>query len=132
MSTDCIASESYTEVCKEYFHPQCTRHFNKKAVYLSQYRGVTPIVKEEIQGAHLNGIYKDFAEVLGLEITIQIYNHFKGLQVTFPTKLLSLEYVKGNIIDKYNGSNARELARRYGYSERWIRQIVKENRDKKE
>lgn len=73
---------------------------------------------------HLNGIYKDIAENLGLETAKKIYTHYKGLQVTFPVRFLSKEYIQEKIFREYNGSNTRELARKYQYSERWIREII--------
>ena len=44
--------------------------------------------------------------------------------MTFPIKFLSKEYVREQILNQYNGKNVRELARNYGYSERWIREIL--------
>lgn len=73
---------------------------------------------------NLNGIYKDIAEHLGVETAKMIYNHYKGLQVTFPVRFLSKEYIQEQIFREYNGSNTRELARKYQYSERWIREII--------
>lgn len=78
----------------------------------------------------MNGIYKDFAEILGYEVTVLIFKYFKGLQVTFPTKILSKEYVREKILEEYSGDNIKTLARRYEYSERWIRKIIKSEKKK--
>ena len=75
----------------------------------------------------LNGIYKDMAETLGLEITKLIFESYKGLQVTFPVKFLSSEYIAKSIAEEYNGFNVRELARKYECSERRVRNIIKGN-----
>jgi len=69
---------------------------------------------------HLNGIYKDIANDLGIDIALKIFNHYRGLQITFPTRLLSAEYVKKQLSIEYNGSNIKELSLKYNYSERWI------------
>ena len=54
-----------------------------------------------------------------------IHQAYKGLQVTFPKRLYSKDYVKEKVKYEYNGENLKELSRRYGYSERWIRQMIK-------
>ena len=69
-------------------------------------------------------LYKEIAELLGEENTIILYNHFKGQQVSFPLHLYSGEYIKKCIYEEYNGSNIRELALKYGFTERWIRKIL--------
>lgn len=78
----------------------------------------------ELRNKNLNGIYKDMAELLGVEVTLMVFNHYKGLQVTFPTRILSKSYVKEQIKKEFDGSNTKQLARKYDYSERWIRQII--------
>lgn len=69
------------------------------------------------------------AEVLGIDVTMQIFRYYKGLQVTFPTRFLSKTFVKEQVKKEFNGSNTKELARRYAYSERWIRQMIAEQQE---
>ena len=76
---------------------------------------------------NLNGIYKDFAEHLGMDFAELVFENYKGLQVTFPLKFLSNEYIKTSILEEYDGTNVRELARKYKCSERKVRNIVREN-----
>ncbi len=57
-----------------------------------------------------------------------MYKNYSGLQVTFPTRLESLEHLHTQILNEYDGTNLRFLARKYGYSERWLREIIKENK----
>lgn len=83
--------------------------------------------ERKLKPENLNGIYKDFAEHFGIEITERIYKGYKGLQVTFPVKFLSSEYIAESIIQEYNGSNIRELARKYECSERKVRGILSEH-----
>ena len=46
----------------------------------------------------------------------------------FPLKFYSKEYMAQQIQAEYNGKNVRDLARKYGYSESRVRQILrKEN-----
>lgn len=88
--------------------------------------------EDKIKSEDLNGVYKEFAEILGYEVTVLIYNYFKGLQITFPTKLLSREYVKKKVLKEYNGTNLKFLARKFNYSERWLRNILTTEKNKKE
>ena len=39
------------------------------------------------------GIYKDMVEVLGHDITLKVYEQYRGQQVTFPMRMYSQEYV---------------------------------------
>ena len=74
---------------------------------------------------HLNGVYKELAEIMSFESVVSIYEHFKGQQITFPTRLMSNEFTIRQILNEYNGKNVKELAKKHGYSERWIRNVVK-------
>ncbi len=67
------------------------------------------------------------AEIVGVEKTKLIYENFRGQQVTFPQRLYDREYVTGYVKDHYNGKNLKELSFQFGYSERRIREMLKEN-----
>ena len=69
-------------------------------------------------------VYKEIAELIGEENTVILYNHFKGQQISFPLHLYSVDYIKKCIVEEYNGSNVRELALKYGFTERWVRKII--------
>ncbi len=73
----------------------------------------------------LNDIYKEIAELLGYDDTLVLYTQFKGQQITFPIKLFKSEYIKKLLKQQYDGTNAKELAKTYGYSERWIKELIK-------
>ena len=75
----------------------------------------------------LNNVYKDFANYLGMETALQLYLHYKGLQITFPQRFLSRDYVKKQVLVEYDGSNSKQLARKYGYTERVIRDWLAKN-----
>ena len=74
----------------------------------------------------LNSIYKDIAENFGVDIAVQMYEQYKGLQISFPVRLLSKDYVERQVVAEYDGKNLKVLAREYGYSERWIRKIIQD------
>ena len=69
----------------------------------------------------LHEVYRGLYDLLGEENMWKLYEHYKGYQIAFPTRLYSREYVQKNLQTEYRGNNAKELARKYGYSERWIK-----------
>jgi hypothetical protein len=77
-----------------------------------------------------SGIYKEFAELLGDAATLKIWKRFSGLNVTFPQKLYSEAYRKDYIKNNMDKIKTAELAKNVGLSERRIRQIIKEMREK--
>ena len=88
--------------------------FNGRAVYL---------LKSDLVG--LNDVYRDIADKIGIENTLEIYRMFRGNQISFPSRLFSKEYIHQAIINEYNGENAKQLAQKYNYSERSIWRILK-------
>ena len=75
---------------------------------------------------NLLGIYKEIAEKTSVEMAIEMYQLFKGQQIIFPQKLYCREYICTYIKDNYTGRNIRELSRELGYTDRYIRQVVRE------
>lgn len=55
------------------------------------------------------GIYKDMVEVLGHDITLKVYEQYRGQQVTFPMRMYSQEYVVEYLIKNYNGKNLKQM-----------------------
>lgn len=74
-----------------------------------------------------NTIYRDIADRLGTDMAIEIYSMFKGQQISFPKRLLNPSRIQQNIIREYDGTNIKELAVKYDYSERMIRKIIQDS-----
>lgn len=74
----------------------------------------------------LNNVYKEIADELGLEAAKTIYRMFRGQQISFPLRFMSPEKIREKVIEEFNGTNVRELARKYDYSEKTIRRIIRE------
>ena len=74
----------------------------------------------------LNSVYKEISEKLGMDTAMDIYQMFKGQQVTFPMRFFNAECIRKIILKEYDGTNVRKLAVKYGYSEKTIRRIVRE------
>lgn len=83
-----------------------------------------------IKCEYLNGAYSELANLLGIEAVLKIHSAYRGQQITFPVQLFSKEFLKKQIVDEYNGYNIKQLATKYGYSEKGVRQILKEHIDK--
>jgi len=95
-----------------------------------------PSLRQEARGMNdwLDGIsiedlppqYREMAEIVGLENTLKLAEHFgkSGFYFRSLEPLIARkkeEYIRKN----FNGRNHRELARRTGYSERWVYEILK-------
>lgn len=94
-------------------------------------KGVTLLANSKaITSECLNGIYSELASVLGPDAAVKIHAVFRGQQVFFPVELFSKEFIRGQIISEYDGSNIKQLATKYGYTEKWIKKILKEKLDK--
>lgn len=79
----------------------------------------------------LNHVYREICEATGMDTALELYRLFKGQQVTFPVRFLNPECTKQRIIEEYNGKNTAQLARKYDYSEKTIRRIIKKSLEDK-
>lgn len=86
------------------------------------------ISKEKLKPTHLNGAYAEIAAILGIDATLKLHSRYRGTQISFPVELLNREYIFEQINNEYDGTNVRELATKYGYTEKWIRKIVKDSK----
>lgn len=90
-------------------------------------------MKKEIEG--LNGVYQTIAKVTSIEDCLKIYQQFKGLTINFPTKLMSVDYIRMYLkkeLEKghqFSSLEIQQLARATEYSERQIRRFVSEVKD---
>lgn len=75
----------------------------------------------------LNEVYKEIATELGMEAAQTVYQMFHGQQISFPQRFYKPEGVRQRIMKEFNGTNVRELAKKYDYSEKTIRRIVKDH-----
>lgn len=80
----------------------------------------------------LNGVYDAISELIGFENTVEIYKHFAGSQVNFPTRLFSKDFVLQEAIKNYDGSSEsiNKIAVKYKYSERTVRKLIKAHLDR--
>ncbi|MCY9806099.1 hypothetical protein OXT66_00880 [Lentilactobacillus senioris] len=77
--------------------------------------------KVDVESLHY--FYRGLSEIVGVEAMLKIYNHYKGTQISVPLHLYDRNLSKEKIRVQYDGTNARELSHKYGYSQRWIREV---------
>ena len=70
-------------------------------------------------------VYREISDELGIEAALVIHQMFKGTQVSFPIRFLDTKCVKEMIVKEYDGTNIKALAKKYDYSEKSIRRIIK-------
>lgn len=80
--------------------------------------------KETVTAIDLAEIYAEIAEAIGIENTLLVFDVLKGRQISFPQRIYSKKYVEKFIKENYNGKNIRELSRKFGYTERRVKQIL--------
>lgn len=83
----------------------------------------------KIKGEYLNGAYNELANLLGIDAVLKIYNTYRGQQLSLPVQLFSKEFIIRQIVEEYDGYNIKQLATKFGYSEKWIRKILKDHID---
>ena len=75
----------------------------------------------------LNGVYKEISAELGMDIAISIYKMFKGQQINFPMRLFNPAQIQKRILEEYDGTNIKSLAKKYDYSEKTVRRIIRDS-----
>ncbi|CAM3218470.1 hypothetical protein [Vagococcus fessus] len=77
-------------------------------------------------------VYQDLVKLIGKKNTLLVYEEFKGIQVSFPLKLLDRHYLPTVIYSQRYQKSPKELAKEWGYSERHIKRLLKEMQEKEE
>lgn len=87
---------------------------------------------EENESELFNEVYKEICEAIGLDGAIAVYQLYKGQQITFPIHLFNAKRIQHSIIKEYDGSNIRELSKKYGFSEKTIRRLIKDSLEERD
>ena len=75
----------------------------------------------------LNAVYKEISEQLGMDVAMNIYQMFKGQQISFPVRFFNSLKIQQIILKEYDGTNIRILATKYNYSEKTVRRIIRDS-----
>ena len=86
----------------------------------------TKMSKSEIK--KYAGIYDDLADLLGEEAVELIFKTMSGQQITLPRKLFTQEYVIQQTKGITDQKELKKVAVRYGYSERRLKQLLKQDK----
>ena len=86
---------------------------------LGLWKGAIILKEDKICSKDFAGIYSDIADIVGIEGTKKLFSCLKGQQITFPTRLYTQEYVVKEV-------QRRKLAAEYGYTEKWVRKLIKQ------
>ena len=74
-----------------------------------------------------NEVYKEISMAVGVDAAIKMFQMYKGQQISFPVHLFNSKRIQNSIVEEYDGANIRDLAKKYAYSEKTVRRIIKEN-----
>lgn len=77
---------------------------------------------------NFTGIYREIAKEISVDVAVEMFNLFRGQQVIFPQRLYDQAFIVAYIKENYDGHNIRELSHMFGYSDRRIRQIIRQIR----
>ncbi len=76
----------------------------------------------------INNEFKELIDTIGNEKVQKIVDIFYGKIIYFPKiKETCKQKIKNRIVEEFNGYNYTQLAKKYGYTERYIRKIIKYN-----
>lgn len=77
-------------------------------------------MKETFRADCLHPSYAELFSVVGRDAVLKIYRHYHGSTLQFPTHLYAGEILLATM--RASSKSSRDLARQFGYSERWMRE----------
>jgi Mor family transcriptional regulator len=75
-------------------------------------------------------VYEELEELIGTEATNRLVNYYAGSSIYIPKRIANEQQYQQIRVEFKKGASYRELAMRYGYSERYIRRIVHKTKAK--
>ncbi|WP_308618573.1 hypothetical protein [uncultured Enterococcus sp.] len=79
--------------------------------------------------SYWNEIYQELVKLIGSEHTLLIYQEFHEQQISYPMRLISADAIKRILLNEYDGTNLKKLAKTYGYSERHLQRLLADDGD---
>ena len=89
-------------------------------------RSLPKMDPSKVKSKDLCGVYSEIANLLGMEVALKLHSAYHGQQISFPVHFYSNVYIARLIVEEYDGTNVKQLATKYNYSEKWVRKIIKE------
>lgn len=75
----------------------------------------------------LQSLYKQLNDLLGTEEMLKFYHEFRGSQLNPPMKLYDRDGTIAAIQSHYPQLSTKELANKYGYSQRWVKRVISQH-----
>jgi len=79
---------------------------------------------EEVDIRALHQFYRGLSDLIGVDAMLKIYHQYKGMQMTIPTHLYDRQLAATKVVAEFDGHNQQKLARKYGYSQKWVQQVL--------
>lgn len=89
-------------------------------------------MKEHIELDALHQFYSSLDNLVGTESMLIIYEHYKGTQLNFPIHLYDRKLTAQHVLAEFDGHNQHDLARKYGYLQKWIQMVIREAKENKQ
>ncbi|MHA3067271.1 Mor transcription activator family protein [Lacticaseibacillus saniviri] len=77
----------------------------------------------------LQDIFISLIDLIGEENTLLIWENYKGGQLSIPSHLYNRKKVSQLINRQQGPIDSRKVAVKYGYSEKWVRQIMRNSHE---
>ncbi len=74
----------------------------------------------------LHEIYREISDLLGTRAALELNRYFGGQQISFPLRFFDPDRLRSQNAGEYDGTNVKELAAKYHYSEKTIRRMLRE------
>jgi len=84
-----------------------------------------------IDSSALQPVYQKLEELIGEDSMLKVFDYYHGSQVSLPSHLYNRNTAAIQIRKRYNGTNQAELGRYYGYSQRWVVNVLAEGKSAK-
>lgn len=81
-------------------------------------------MSNEVEVETLHRFFHELDELIGQEAMLTFYQQYRGMQISVPSHLYDRKLCAQRIIAEYDGTNQQALARKYGYSQKWIQRIL--------
>lgn len=91
--------------------------------------------KRWINSSHLSKFPQEYqlvAEVIGFDSMLKLAESYQGQGIYFPRLNKVFQSIRDELImQEFTGGNHRELAAKYGVTERWVYQIIKKRKEER-
>lgn len=85
---------------------------------------------KELKPEDLPDPYRSLCEMIGLDNALKLADKYQGTAIYLPKLDAAIRKIRDDKIkEEFDGGNYRELARKYGLTEVWVRQLINTDTD---